>query len=97
MDNVKLMDTTPLSTTMVLLIAHLLFKFCRSHICPRLGNKSNFTCQDVFIVDLLMTGKSFNLSSLILQKMLGTLDNSTTSLPYGIRMDFKRLPLISRL
>lgn len=57
---------SPASTTQVTPLAHLLFMVCRNNICPRAGNRSNFTCQDVIVVSMIMTGKAFDLSHLIL-------------------------------
>lgn len=65
-------------------LAHLFFKLARSHICPRLGNKSNFSFQDVVVVAMLISGKPFDVSSLMLSKMLATVDKSTSGLPYGV-------------
>lgn len=80
----SVLDCTPPATTTVTPLAHLLFKLCRSHICPRLGNKSNFTFQDVVVVSMLITGKPFDLATLMLKKMLNSLEKVATGLPYGL-------------
>ncbi|KAK1368486.1 hypothetical protein POM88_034578 [Heracleum sosnowskyi] len=53
--NVRLKDDNPHATIVVVHLAHLLFKLARSHICPRSGNKSNFTRHGVIVVSMLMT------------------------------------------
>ncbi|KAK1355717.1 hypothetical protein POM88_048973 [Heracleum sosnowskyi] len=42
-ENVRLLNDTRRATTAVIPLAHLFFKLARSHICLRVGNKSNFT------------------------------------------------------
>lgn len=76
-------EFAPPSTTEVTPLAHLIFKLVRSHICPRMGNKSNFTNQDVVLVAMILAGRKFDLSSLIMQKMLSTLDKTSTGIPYA--------------
>lgn len=59
---------------MVTHMGHLLFKICRSNVCPRGGNKSTFSCQDVIVVAMMLAGKPFDLSHLILQNMLAAVN-----------------------
>lgn len=73
------------STTQVIPMAHLLFRICITNVCPMLGTKSNFSCQDVTIVAMLLSGKGFDLSGLILSHMMEVFkNNASTSLPYGL-------------
>lgn len=58
------------STAILSPLAHVMFKVCCTNICPRMGNMSIMTCQDLIVVSLLLSGKKFNLSGLILKHML---------------------------
>ena len=73
------------TTSIVTPMAHLLFKVCLANICPRLGSRSNFSCQDVVVVAMLLSGRKFNLSELILKNMNDVFEgNQSTGLPYGL-------------
>ena len=66
-------------------MAHIMFKVCLANICPRLGSRSNFSCQDLIVVAMLLSGKKFNLSDLILKNMNDVFEgNQSTGLPYGL-------------
>lgn len=77
-------DTNPPNTPSVTALAHFMFKMCRNFFCPRLGNKSSFTRQDVVCVAMLMTSNPFELGSLILKKMASYSDKNDTGFPYGL-------------
>lgn len=83
MGDVKPLDSNPPPTTVVTPLAHLVFKLARSHLCPRVGNKSNFTCQDVVVVAMIMSGKAFDVPGFILKKMQATVEKSVSGLPYA--------------
>ncbi|KAL8154856.1 hypothetical protein AgCh_000268 [Apium graveolens] len=60
----------PPSTTLVTPMGHFLFKIYHASVCPRGGNKSTFSCQDVTVVAIILAGRAFDLSHLILKNML---------------------------
>ena len=64
----------PPSTTQVTPLAHLVFKICRSNVCPRGGSKSTFSCQDVTVVAMILAGKQFDLSNLVLKNMIAAVN-----------------------
>lgn len=64
------------TTSSVIPMAHSIFKLCWSNICPRSGNRSNFTCQDLAIVSMIMVGKAFDVTDLILKTMYDVLDKT---------------------
>ncbi|KAL8109944.1 hypothetical protein AgCh_025879 [Apium graveolens] len=74
----------PPSTTLVTPMAHFLFKICRANVCPRGGNKSTFSCQDVTVVAMILAGRAFNLSHLILKNMLVVVNQNKIGAPYGL-------------
>ncbi|KAL8156742.1 hypothetical protein AgCh_001735 [Apium graveolens] len=74
----------PPSTTLVTSMAHFLFKICRANVCPRDGNKSTFSCQDVTVVAMILAGRAFDLSHLILKNMLAAVNQKKIGLPYGL-------------
>lgn len=72
------------TTSTVTPMTHLLFKVCIANICPQLGSRSNFSCQDFLVVAMLLSGRQFNLSELILKNMMVVYEgNQSTGLPYG--------------
>lgn len=72
-------------TSMVTYMAQLLFKVCLANVNPRLGSRSNFAGQDVSLVVVIMSGKSFDLAGLILKNMMVVYESHTnTGLPYGL-------------
>ena len=75
---------TPPNTKQVLPLANLLFRFSVANICPRTGNHASFNCQDVLIVAMLMSGKSFDLPSLLLNSMRNVVEQSKSDIPYGL-------------
>lgn len=83
---IKVMDLSPPTTTQVTPLAHLLFMVCRNNLCPRAGNRSNFTCQDVVVVSMIMARKAFDLSHLILQNMIAAVNQTKSGLPYGLML-----------
>jgi hypothetical protein len=73
------------STALVVPMAHLLFRICIANICPRMGTKSNFSCQDITVVAMLMSGRGFDVCDLILHNMLEVTTGSISAgLPYGL-------------
>lgn len=73
------------ATSQVTHIAHLLFRVCLANVCPRLETKSNFSCQDVIVVSMLMSGRCFDLSDLILNNMMEVFtSNALTGLLHGL-------------
>lgn len=64
-------------------MTRLIFKLCWSNICPRSGNRSNFSFQDLAIVSMILYGKAFDAADLILKIMYDVLDKTKTSFPYG--------------
>lgn len=49
-----------------------------------MGSRSNFGGQDITVVAMLMTGKGFDLSELILKNMMEVFEGQATAgLPYG--------------
>lgn len=73
------------SITQVIPMAHLLFKICLVNICPRLESHSNFSCQDVTMCAMLLSGRGFDLSDLILNNMMDVFYAApSTDLPYGL-------------
>ena len=77
-------ETFP-STTQILPLAHALFRVSIDNVCPRLGTRSNLSAQDVIVVSMLLSGKSFDIGELILKNMIGAIEGkSNTGLPYGL-------------
>lgn len=64
-------DTSMPITAMLSPLAHVLFKICRTNICPRMRNRSILICQELIVVSPLLVGKKFDLSGLILKHMIG--------------------------
>lgn len=65
-------------------IAHVVFKICRTNICPRMGNRSILTCQDLIVVSWLLVGKKFDVVGLILKHMIGCVKKKKTTLPFDL-------------
>lgn len=75
------------TTAMLTPMANLLFKFYCSNICPRQGNRSLMTYQDLIIVTLLLKGHKFDLPGLILKNMMSIVNQKKTGLPYGLLLN----------
>ena len=84
-DNIE-ENPQPPSTTQVSPMAHLLFKIWRANVCPRGGNKSTFSCQDVTLVSMLLAGRAFDLSNLVLKNMIAAVNQKKIGLPYGLML-----------
>ncbi|KAL1803452.1 hypothetical protein ACET3Z_032099 [Daucus carota] len=73
------------STTQLLPLAQALFKLSIENVSPRLGTRSNLSSQDIVVVAMLVAGRKFDLSDLILKNMLESVEGkSTGGLPYGL-------------
>lgn len=70
---------------MVTPLAHVVFKIYLANANSRLGSRSNFACQDVTGVTMLLAGKQFDLADLILKNMNDIFHpHNTHGLPYGL-------------
>lgn len=80
----KLMELAPPASTIVNPMANLVFKVCWSNICPRLGNRSTFTWQDVCVCAMILKGRAFDLPKLIMDNMMDAVGKHNSGLPYGL-------------
>ena len=71
------------TTSQVTPLAHLVFKLCIANLCPRIGNRSNFTYQDLVVVAMILAGKPFDMADLVLKTMLNVVSKAKSGLPYG--------------
>lgn len=86
------------STTQLLPLAQALFKLSIENVSPRLGTRSNLSSQDIVVVAVLMAGRKFDLSDLILKNMLDSVEGkSTGGLPYGLLLTRVSSGLVFRL
>ena len=55
------------------------------NVSPRLGTRSNLSCQDIVVVAMILAGRKFDLPDLILKNMMDSIEGkSSGGLPYGL-------------
>lgn len=64
-------------------IAIVLHKLLRYNLLPRIGGGAEFTYQDLVLVALLLKGKPFNFSLMMLKHMVKCIKHSKKCLPYS--------------
>lgn len=70
------------TTLYVTPLAHLVFKVVWANMCLRVGNRSNFTYQDLIVISMILSGKPFDTTTLLLRNMINVITQKKT----GFRM-----------